>query len=180
MNRRARRPDHDQHTQHADGDRQPAPPTDPFAEKRSRQRGDEQGGDEKKGHGLGQWHGRECHEIGAIADDDEAATQKMQAQAPRLQNRQTALEMGEEEGQQETKTTADQHRLVQGVGAADPFDDGVLKRKGHHAGDREKDGADRLAVILCLHGDHWACSRSVVAPDDMDHSWPLCHPIRDI
>ena len=91
-----------------------APPTDPFAEKRSRQRGDEQGGDEKKGHGLGHVAWSRCHEIGAIADDDEAATQKMQAQAPRLQNRQTALEMGEEEVSKRAKTTADQTASCRG------------------------------------------------------------------
>ena len=72
--------------------------------------------------------------------------------------------MGEEEGQQEVKTTADRRFLVEGEGTADPFDGGILNREVTMTGHREKDGVDWLAVILCVHGDHWACSWSVVAP----------------
>jgi hypothetical protein len=74
---------HDENADEAGGDGEPADEPDPLAERRSRQRRDDEGHREVDRHHVGERHGCEGECEGHEADEQNAAAEQHERQVPR-------------------------------------------------------------------------------------------------
>ena len=147
---------HHDHAHESDADRRPAARTDRVAQHERGQRGDQQRRDEEDRRRLGNRHRRQRQEERGIGDDQQPRAREVQAEAAGAQQMDAAFEPHHEQGDAYRAGRADQHDLVQGIVAAQPFDERILQDED---GDRPDDAGDPECPLV--HSSRALTSRAV-------------------